>query len=150
MPLDRSPHVERFLDINGARLQLLDWGGHGPVLLFMPGFGNGAHIFDELAPAFTERFHTLAVTPRGFPPSSAPDSGYAITQLAHDVRGLLDSLQVSTAVLAGHSISGAVLTHLQDSTLRGCLQPSTSMRLTTSATPTAARRRRSWRRLNHR
>jgi pimeloyl-ACP methyl ester carboxylesterase len=110
VPVDRSPHVERFIDVNGARLQLLDWGGDGPVLLFMPGFGNGAHIFDDLAPAFSDHFHSLALTPRGFPPSSAPDSGYTITQLAQDVRGVLDSLHVSKAVLAGHSISGAVLT----------------------------------------
>jgi pimeloyl-ACP methyl ester carboxylesterase len=110
VPVDRSPHVERFIDVNGARLQLLDWGGDGPVLFFMPGFGNGAHIFDELAPAFSDHFHSLALTPRGFPPSSAPDRGYTITQLAQDIRGVLDSLQVSKAVLAGHSISGAVLT----------------------------------------
>ena len=110
VPVDRSPHVERFIDVNGGHLQLLDWGGHGPVLLFMPGFGNGAHIFDDLAPAFSDHFHSLALTPRGFPPSSAPDSGYTVTQLAQDVRGILDSLQASKAVLAGHSISGAVLT----------------------------------------
>ncbi|MGN6391252.1 MAG: alpha/beta fold hydrolase [Gemmatimonadales bacterium] len=109
-PVDRSPHVERFLDINGVRLQLLDWGGHGPVILFMPGFGNGAHIFDGLAPEFTDRFHALAITPRGFPPSSAPDRGYTVAQLAQDVRAVLDSLQASKAVLVGHSISGAVLT----------------------------------------
>lgn len=110
VPGDRSPHVERFIDVNGAHLQLLDWGGDGPVLLFIPGFGNGAHIFDDLAPAFRDHFHSLALTPRGFPPSSAPDSGYTVTELAQDVRGILDSLQASKAVLAGHSISGAVLT----------------------------------------
>jgi pimeloyl-ACP methyl ester carboxylesterase len=108
--VDRSPHSERFIYVNGARLQVLDWGGEGPVLLFMPGFGNGAHIFDDLAPAFSDRFHALAVTPRGFPPSSAPDRGYTVMQLAQDIRGVLDSLQASKAVLAGHSISGAVLT----------------------------------------
>jgi pimeloyl-ACP methyl ester carboxylesterase len=76
----------------------------------MPGFGNGAHIFDSLAPAFTDHFHVAALTPRGFPPSSAPDSGYTIAQLAADVRVVLDSLGGTRAVLAGHSISGAVIT----------------------------------------
>lgn len=107
---DHSPHRERFVTVNGATLEVLDWGGTGRVLLFLPGFGTGAHIFDDIAPAFTDRFHVLALTPRGFPPSSAPDSGYTIAQLAADVRGVLDSIDARRVVLAGHSISGAVIT----------------------------------------
>jgi pimeloyl-ACP methyl ester carboxylesterase len=83
-------------------------------LLFLPGFGTGAHVFDELAPAFTDHFHVLALTPRGFPPSSAPNSGYTIAQLAADVRGVLDQLGARRAVLAGHSISGAVISRFAE------------------------------------
>jgi pimeloyl-ACP methyl ester carboxylesterase len=108
--IDRSPHHERFIAVNGARLQVLDWGGRGPLLMFLPGFGSGAHIFDDVAPAFTDRSHVVALTPRGFPPSSAPDSGYTVSQLAADVRGVLDSLGARQAILAAHSISGAVIT----------------------------------------
>ena len=103
-------YADRFIVANGARLYVADWGGRGPVLLFMPGFGNGAHIFDSLPPAFVDRFHVAALTPRGFPPSDAPDSGYAIRQLAADVSVVLDSLHATKAVLVGHSISGAVIT----------------------------------------
>jgi pimeloyl-ACP methyl ester carboxylesterase len=108
--LDQSPHSEKFVAVNGARLHLLDWGGKGPLLMFLPGYGDTAHIFDDLAPAFTANFHVVALTPRGFPPSSAPDSGYTIAQLAEDVRAVMDSLLVRKAILAGHSISGAVIT----------------------------------------
>jgi pimeloyl-ACP methyl ester carboxylesterase len=107
---DPSPHAERFFAVNGARLHLLDWGGKGPLLMFLPGYGDTAHIFDDLAPAFTDHFHVVALTPRGFPPSSAPNSGYTIAQLADDVRAVMDSLRVREAILAGHSISGAVIT----------------------------------------
>ncbi len=102
------------MNVNGARLQLLDWGGTGPLLVFLPGFGDGAHIFDDIAPAFRDRFHVVALTPRGFPPSSAPDSGYTITQLATDVRAVMDTLGAGKAVLAGHSISGAVITRFAE------------------------------------
>ena len=108
--LKQVGYQDRFIVANGARLYVADWGGNGPVLLFMPGFGNGAHIFDSLAPAFVDRFHVAALTPRGFPPSDAPDSGYTIRQLAADVSVVLDSLHATKAVLAGHSISGAVIT----------------------------------------
>lgn len=102
--------TERFVTANGASLYLLDWGGKGPILLFLPGFGTGAHIFDQVAPAFTDRFHVLAMTPRGFPPSSAPEAPYTVDQLVADVRAVLDILEADEAVLAGHSISGAVIT----------------------------------------
>ena len=103
-------YKDRFIVANGARLYVADWGGNGHLLLFMPGFGNGAHIFDSLAPALVDRFHVAALTPRGFPPSDAPDSGYTIRQLAADVEVMLDSLHAPKAVLVGHSISGAVIT----------------------------------------
>jgi pimeloyl-ACP methyl ester carboxylesterase len=111
---DPSPHRERWIEANGARLYVLDWGGRGPLLVFLPGYGTGAHLFDEIAPAFRDRFHVVALTPRGFPPSSAPDSGYTITPLAVDVAAVLDSLGVRRAVLAGHSISGAVITRFAE------------------------------------
>jgi predicted nucleotidyltransferase len=63
---------------SGVRLYVADWGGRDSVLLFMPGLGNGAHIFDRIAPAFTDHFRVAALPPRGFPPTSAPDSGYTI------------------------------------------------------------------------
>jgi pimeloyl-ACP methyl ester carboxylesterase len=112
--VDRSPHRQRYIEVNGARLEVLDWGGRGPVLLFLPGFGDGARIFDEIAPRFTDRFHVVGLTPRGFPPSSAPDSGYTIEQLADDVAGVLDSLGARQAILAGHSTSGAVMTRFAE------------------------------------
>lgn len=110
----RSPHHTRFIKANGARLHVLDWGGTGPLLLLLPGFNTGAHIFDDMAPAFRDRYHVVSFTPRGFPPSSAPDSGYSITQLADDVRAVLDSLGAKRAILAGHSISGAVITRFAE------------------------------------
>lgn len=111
---DHSPHHQRFIAVNGARLEVLDWGGHGPMLVFLPGFGDGAHIFDDIAPRFTDRFHVVAVTPRGCPPSSAPDSGYSIRQVSEDVAGVLDSLGATRAILVGHSISGAVMTQFAE------------------------------------
>jgi pimeloyl-ACP methyl ester carboxylesterase len=109
-PPDNAPHTRRFVEVNGARLELLDFGGHGPVMVFLPGFRNTAHVFDDLAPEFTDRFHVVALTPRGIPVSGAPDSGYTIAQLAADVHTLLDSLGAHSAILAGHSIAGAIMT----------------------------------------
>jgi pimeloyl-ACP methyl ester carboxylesterase len=96
--------------VSNTRLSVLDWGGSGPLLVFMPGYGDSAHIFDDLAPAFRHDFHVVGITPRGFPPSGAPDSGYTIAQLAEDAAAVMDYYGAHNAILAGHSISGAVIT----------------------------------------
>ena len=108
--LDQSPHGERRVRVNGVCVSVLDWGGSGQLMIFLPGYGNTAHVFDDLAPAFIDHFHAIGLTPRGFPPSDAPEGGYTIVQLAADVRALMDSSNAQKAILVGHSISGAVIT----------------------------------------
>lgn len=46
--MDTSPHTSDFVHANGIRLHYLDWGGSGPVLLFIPGMGRTAHILTGL------------------------------------------------------------------------------------------------------
>src|SRR4029077_17840957 len=90
----------------------LDFGGPNgaPLLLCLPGYGNSAHIYDDIAPAFTESFRVLALTPRGQGSSSTPDSGYTVDTWSSDVRALLDSLGERTTILVGHSVAGAIIT----------------------------------------
>jgi hypothetical protein len=94
---DHSPHRQRFITVTGFRLHVLDWDGHGPVVLLLPGWGSNAHVYDDLAPQLTGRFHVLAVTIRGFVPSEAPErdapSGpYSVDRVVEDIRGVLASI----------------------------------------------------------
>ena len=50
------------VEVNGIPLHYLDWGGSGPILLFLPGMGCNAHIFDDLTPRFVDKFHVMALT----------------------------------------------------------------------------------------
>ena len=107
---DRSPHESRFATLDGVRLHYLDWGGSGPALLFLHGLGDTAHIFDDLAPAFSDRLHVLGLTRRGHGRSDKPEGGYDTATLVEDVRKFLDQLKVGRVTLAGHSIAGDELT----------------------------------------
>jgi non-heme chloroperoxidase len=110
---DASPHQVAFVEAApDVRLEVLDWGGTGPALVFLPGLGNTAHAFDDFAPRLVDQFHVLAITRRGFGASSHPDSGYDGNTLAADVLGVLDSLQIDRAIVAGHSIAAMELTAL--------------------------------------
>jgi pimeloyl-ACP methyl ester carboxylesterase len=71
---------------------------------------GGAHVFDVLAPRFTDRFHVLGLTRRGTEPSATPASGYDTGTLAEDIRGFLDALNIARATLVGYSIAGDEMT----------------------------------------
>jgi pimeloyl-ACP methyl ester carboxylesterase len=110
---DPSAHtITRITTAPGVSLELLDWGGTGEPLVFLAGLGNTAHVFDDFAPQFTDRFHVIGITRRGFGASSQPDSGYDIETRVADLIAVLDTLHLSTANFAGHSIAGDELTGL--------------------------------------
>lgn len=96
--------------MNGVRLHFLDWGGKGQALLFLTGMGNSAHIFDNLAPRFTDRFRVMALTRRGHGESGRPEAGYDTSALVEDVRQFLDTMEVKRVNLVGHSLAGDELT----------------------------------------
>jgi pimeloyl-ACP methyl ester carboxylesterase len=107
---DPSPHKSEFVQIRGARLHYLDWGGTGPVILFLHGSGSTAHDFDDIAPKFTDQFRVLALTRRGYGESDKLKGGYNLKTFASDVREFLDALHVNKAIVAGHSAGGLVVT----------------------------------------
>ena len=62
---DPSPHQARFVTVDSTvRLEVLDWGGSGRPLVFV-GCYLTAHVYDNIAPKLTDRFHVYAVTRRG-------------------------------------------------------------------------------------
>ena len=96
--------------MNGVRLHYLDWGGQGDPLVLLTGMGNSAHIYDDLAPQFTDRFHVVALTRRGHAQSDRPLTGYDSDTLIEDLRQFLDSLAFGRVAFAGHSIAGGEMT----------------------------------------
>lgn len=105
-----APPASRFAVVDGVRLHFLDWGGEGEALIFIAGTGDTAHAFDELAPRFTDHFHVIALTRRGFGESDKPSSGYDIPRLTEDVRGFLDSQRIDRANFVCHSAGGDEVT----------------------------------------
>jgi pimeloyl-ACP methyl ester carboxylesterase len=108
---DPSSHRVEFVSVApDVRLEVLDWGGSGPPLVFLSGLQDVAHGFDDLAPEFTADHHVLAITRRGYGASSQPHSGYDIAGRVADLRAVLDSLGLPRVALVGHSIAGDELT----------------------------------------
>ncbi|CAM3992832.1 alpha/beta fold hydrolase [Corallococcus sp. ZKHCc1 1396] len=109
---DPLHQVRRVQVAEGVELEVLDYGGKGPALVFLPGLGSTAHVYDVLAPEFTATHHVYAFTRRGFGASSWPTTGYDSATLGHDVLVALDGLGLAKATLAGHSLAGDELNWL--------------------------------------
>ena len=109
-PSDKSPHKSEFVTANGIKMNYLDWGGTGDVVILLSGFGNDAHVFDEFAPSFTDKFHVIGLTRRGFGRTDRPTTGYETETRVEDVRAFMNALKIQRAHLVGHSLAGDEMT----------------------------------------
>ena len=110
---DTSEHKVSFVTVEpGVQLEVLDWGGTGQTLVLLTGVGDNAHVFDQFAYQFNDRFHVIGITRRGFGRSSQPARGYDVDTRARDDITVLDKLNIRDAVFVGHSVAGTELNKL--------------------------------------
>ena len=112
---DGTPHKRTCVKVaNGVELQVLDWGGAGKpdTMVLLTGFGENAHVYDEFAYQFTDYFHVIGITRRGFLPSSQPKQGYDVDTRTQDDIAVLKYFGISKAVFVGHSLAGSELSQL--------------------------------------
>jgi len=107
---DNTPHREQFVTVApGVKLEVLDWGGSGEAMVLLTGLGDNAHVYDQFAFQFTDYFHVIGITRRGYFPSSQPEDGYDVRTRVSDDIAVLDALGIHKAVLVGHSVAGSEL-----------------------------------------
>jgi len=110
---DTSGHKVSFVTVEpGVQLEVLDWGGTGKTLVLLTGLGDNAHVFDQFAYQFNDRFHVIGITRRGFGRSSQPAHGYDVDTRARDDIAVLDKLNIREAVFVGHSVAGTEMNKL--------------------------------------
>lgn len=95
------------VNINGIELAYTR-RGKGTPLVLLHGYPLDHHIWDEVAPLLEDKFDLLLPDLRGFGRSSTVDTLYTMDDFASDIAGLLDSLHIRKAAIAGHSMGGYV------------------------------------------
>ncbi|NNL66477.1 MAG: alpha/beta hydrolase [Myxococcales bacterium] len=103
-PIDRTvPGAD------GLSLHLVEWSREGVPFLLLHGFGNEAHIWDDLVPALADHYRVLALDQRGHGDSDGDAEGrYDHESMARDVESVCDALGIERLVLCGHSMGGRV------------------------------------------
>jgi epoxide hydrolase A/B len=108
-----SEPAQRLIETNGIRLNIAEQG-QGPLVLLCHGFPESwyswRHQIGALAAA---GFHAVAPDLRGYGKSDRPEAidQYTIFHLIGDLVGLLDALQVPTAVIVGHDWGASIAWH---------------------------------------
>lgn len=95
------------INTNNINLHYLHYEGDQPTIILMHGLTANAHAFDGLiAAGLSPAFNIISVDLRGRGESSQPTEGYTMAEHAADILGLMDQLQIDTAILGGHSFGG--------------------------------------------
>ena len=79
--------------------------------MLLTGAGNSAWIYSDFGRELARRHRTFALTRHGHGSSGNPAGGYSIDVMAEDLRLFLDQRGIARAILIGHSLAGAELTH---------------------------------------
>jgi pimeloyl-ACP methyl ester carboxylesterase len=112
---DTTPHTRTMVTVEkGVHLEVLDWGGadKSGTMVLLTGLGDSAHVYDQFAFQFTDYFHVIGITRRGFLPSSQPQEGYDVATRARDDIEVLRALGIRKAVFVGHSVAGSELSSI--------------------------------------
>ncbi len=92
--------------------QCYELSGEGPnTLLWIHGIGSNHDTWDDVLPQ-VPGFRHLAYCVRGMGDSAKPPGPYNLELWAQDCAALMDCLGVEQAVIAGHSMGGAIAQRL--------------------------------------
>lgn len=79
-----------------------------PPLLFANSLGTDLHIWDDVADLLSEHYRIICYDKRGHGLSDAPAPPYSLDDLARDVAGVLDYLEIEQAAICGISVGGLI------------------------------------------
>jgi 3-oxoadipate enol-lactonase len=86
--------------------------GHGEALVFLSGLGGDHRAFSVALRHFGTRYRTLALDARDAGQSDRAEAPYTTAEMAEDVAGWLDALEIARAHFVGHSLGGLVAQEL--------------------------------------
>ena len=104
----------RDVDTNGIRMAVYEHGD-GPAVILLHGFPELAFSWRHQLPALAAAgYRAIAPDQRGYGATSVPADidDYRIERLSDDILGLLDALQLESAVFVGHDWGAMLLWHM--------------------------------------
>ncbi len=106
-----EPHSQ-FIDIDGVKIHVADWGGAGPDLLLIHANGFLGHLYRLLFEQWTRSYHVRSLDWRGQGDSDKPPLERCHwPEMLHDVDEVCDRLGLQNFYGVGHSGGGVMVAH---------------------------------------
>lgn len=98
----------RYADVNGIKIAY-EVRGSGPPLVLIMGYRLNSLAWPlDFIEALAARYTLVLFDNRGTGESDKPTFGYELSNMARDVGGLLDHLEIARANVLGYSMGGAI------------------------------------------
>jgi len=103
------PWKHGYVHVNNIRMHYVT-AGKGPLMVMLHGFPEFWYSWRHQIPLMAEKFRVVAPDMRGYNQTEKPVGvgNYRLSALMGDVRGLIESLGESSAVLVAHDWGGGV------------------------------------------
>ena len=83
--------------------------GHGEPMVFIPGFSADSSLWQGIIDYFQKDYQVILFDNRGSGQTDIPEGPYSIKQMASDVAGLCNALNIDRAHFVGSSMGGYIL-----------------------------------------
>lgn len=103
-----SPVRDEYIIAGDLTFHYVQWGAHGPPLIFAHGITANAFCFQAMADALSNDFRVYAYDLRGRGDSDKPETGYSIPIHAQDLAEIIDALELDRPVVVGHSLGAFI------------------------------------------
>jgi non-heme chloroperoxidase len=92
-----------------VRLPYVEQGDRSGVpVIFLHGITDSWRSFEPVLPHLPASIHAFALTQRGHGDADRPESGYSSQDFAADIAAFMDSQELESAIIAGHSMGSYV------------------------------------------
>ncbi|MFD1177171.1 alpha/beta fold hydrolase [Paenibacillus puldeungensis] len=95
------------ITVNGSTIAY-EQQGQGETVVLLHGFCGSSAYWEKVQPLLAGQYRVIAPDLRGHGSTDAPLGSYTIEQMADDVAGLLEALNIPEYTLLGHSMGGYV------------------------------------------
>lgn len=104
-----SEQQERFIDVDGSSLRIIEMAPLSPIVVFISGLGEDAGTWRKVQPQIAKFARTVSYDRAGLGRSMPTDQPRDVESLAAELHKLLSAARISRPlVLVGHSLGGSI------------------------------------------
>lgn len=99
---------EMRVKVNEIELQIQEYEGEGDAIIFLHFSGANLMMWQRVIPYFQDQYRLILVDLRGHGKSDIPETGYHMDDMARDVVGIMQHLEIERAHIVGSSLGAEV------------------------------------------